>query len=158
MKPLPAASETDLFFCWDANRVDIGGKKLLIMTNSSNRLCAITRMAGFEWKKIAELAPQLMANAMATAGMSDKEYHYHAYMQAAGDIVLTKTHGSKPLGRLAEIQNTLWPEDVDMSDKTQLFQMARYNTLMIGHCATRKDYEYPYEWFPDDLRTRRIAS
>lgn len=72
IKSLPPASESDLFFCWDANRVDIGNKKFLVIMNSANRLCAITLMSIFDWHRIDELIPQLIADAIAMAGMSDK--------------------------------------------------------------------------------------
>lgn len=158
MKSLPAASEADPFFCWDSNRVDIGNKKFLVMMNSANRLCAITLMYAIDWYRIDELALQLIADAIKTAGMSDKEYRAH--MRAAGDIELTKTHGRKSLGALGGIQQILRfnEEDIDASAETQLNLMAECNTFLAGRSATRKHPGLPFEWFPEDLKTRGIVS
>lgn len=158
IKSLPTASEADPFFCWDANRVDIGNKRVLVMMNSANRLCAIALMSIFDWHRIDELIPQLIFDAMAMAGMSDMEYR--AYMRAAGEIALTKTHGRKSLGALSDIQRELRfdEEHVEASDKTQLNLMAEYNTFLPGRSATRKYPGLPFEWFPEDLKTRRIMS
>ncbi|WP_418863819.1 DUF6933 domain-containing protein [Slackia exigua] len=158
IKSLPAASESDLFFCWDANRVDVGNKKFLVMMNSANRLCAIMLMSIFDWHRIDELVPQLIADAIAMAGMSEKEYR--AYMRAAGDVVLTKTHGRKSLGALGGIQQILRfnEEEIDASVKTQLNLMAECNTFLAGRSATRKHPGFPFEWFPEDLRMRGIVS
>lgn len=117
IKSLPAASEADLFFCRDASRVDIGNKKFLVMMNSANRLCAITLMSIFDWRRIDELIPQLIADAIAMAGISDKEYR--AYMRAAGDVVLTKTHGRKSLGALSDIQRGLRFDEEGMTYQTR---------------------------------------
>lgn len=154
MKPLPAAAETGPFFCWDANRVDVGGRKLLIVSNASNRLCAVSRMKGSDWAKIEAIAPQLIADAMMTGGASYEDYL--AYMGAAGGISLSKTHGKKPLGCLSEIGNFLLPGEIDMGETIQLRLMERLNSEWICHCPTRRDYGRPCEWLAENLAERGL--
>ena len=90
------------------------------MMNSANRMCAITLMSVFDWRRVDELVPQLIADTMAMAGMGDKGYL--AYMRTASDVILTKPHGRKSLGALSDIQQMLRfdEEDIDTSEKTQL--------------------------------------
>ena len=41
LRPLPAPGDgIDPFFCWDMARVDLGSRKLLIMSNAATSACA----------------------------------------------------------------------------------------------------------------------
>lgn len=60
---LPPAQEGELLFCWDLARVDLGQRKLLAASNAATRLCAITRMAAADWKRIGEVAFRLVEDA-----------------------------------------------------------------------------------------------
>lgn len=106
LPPLPAAEEDDLLFCWDATRIQDGGRSLLVMTNASNRICAITRMAGADWRKIDKIASELVRAALETCSLHS--WNVESYMKAAGDARLTKTHGRKPVGNLNDLSRMIY--------------------------------------------------
>lgn len=55
-------------------RVDLGSRKLLIMSNDATSACAVTRMAAADWKRIDEFARRLVKDAVECCGRSPEEY------------------------------------------------------------------------------------
>lgn len=103
LRPLPAPGEGgDLFFCWDMARVDLGSRKLLIMSNAATSACAVTRMAAADWKHIDEVARQFVEDAVECCGCSPEEY-----FSLAGEIELTKTHGRRAVGNMMTTAHAL---------------------------------------------------
>lgn len=103
LRPLPAPGEGgDPFFCWDMARVDLGSRKLLIMSNAATSACAVTRMAAADWKHIDEVARQFVEDAVECCGYSPEEY-----FSLAGEIELTKTHGRRAVGNMMTTAHAL---------------------------------------------------
>ena len=152
LRPLQAPGEGgDPFFCWDIARVDLGSRKLLIMSNVATSACAVTRMSASDWKHIDEVAYQLIEDAVGCCGCSPEEY-----FSLAGEIALTKTHGRRAVGNMMTTAHTLWTDEIDMSEKLQWRQMEFLNHRFISRCLAHDDYGYPAERFTEDLAAHLV--
>ena len=99
---LPAAREGELLFCWDLARIDFGQRKLLVASNAATRLCAITRMVAADWKHIDEVALRFVEDAVGCAGLDAARY-----LELAGEVRLSKTHGRRALGCMNDLSRML---------------------------------------------------
>ena len=167
-KPLPAAEETDPFFCWDLVRADYGQRKLLVMSNAATRLCAVSRMSGSDWKKLETIVPELIASAIATAYSSmpimlldqqqtrvgfrlmRPEEDADAYLELAGPIRFTKTHGAKPVSGLTDTTFRIAVDWLNMDAKFQQAETGRLNDTLC-HVPGVKDFIHPAELFAQTL-------
>lgn len=129
---LPPAQESELLFCWDLARVDFGQRKLLVASNAATRLCAITRMAAADWKRIDEVALRLVEDAIGSAGLDAGRY-----LELAGEARLSKTHGRRALGCMNDLSRMLDPARIDMGEKLQWREMELLNRRFISKCAPR---------------------
>lgn len=145
--PLPAAREGELLFCWDLARVDFGQRKLLVASNAATRLCAIARMAAADWKHIDEVALLLVEDAVGCAGLDAARY-----LELAGGVNLSKTHGRRALGCMNDLSRMLGPARIDMGEKLQRREMELFNCRFISKCAGHDGYGVPAERFAEDLR------
>ncbi len=153
LRPLSARVEdADPFFCWDVARVDLGSRKLLIMANAATSACAVTRMAAADWKRIDEVAHQLVEDAVGCCGCSPEDY-----FSLAGEIELTKTHGRRAVGNMMTLAHALGPDDIDMTEKLQWRQMEFLNHRFISRCLAHEGYGHPAERFAEDLTARMAA-
>lgn len=144
---LPAAQEGELLFCWDLARVDFGQRKLLVASNAATRLCAITRMAAADWRRIDEVALRLVEDAVGCAGLDAARY-----LALAGEVRLSKTHGRRALGCMNDLSRMLDPTRIDMGEKLQWREMELFNCRFISKCAGHDGYGVPAERFVEDLR------
>ena len=145
---LPTAQEKELLFCWDLARVDFGQRKLLVASNAATRLCAITRMAAADWRRIDEVALRLVEDAVGSAGLDAGRY-----VELAGKPCLTKTHGRRALGCMNDLSRVLDPASIDMGEKLQWREMVLLNCRLIAKCAGHEGYGVPAERFAEDLRS-----
>lgn len=104
LSALPTAQEGKALFCWDLARVDFGQRKLLVASNAATRLCAITRMAAADWRHIDEAALRSIENAVGCAGLETARY-----LELAGGIGLSETHGMRALGCMNDLSRMLDP-------------------------------------------------
>lgn len=127
-------------------RVDLGSRKLLIMSNAATSACAVTRMSASDWKHIDEVAHLLIEDAVGCCGCSPEKY-----FSLAGEIAFTKTHGRRAVGNMLTLAHTLWANEIDMSEKRQWRQMGFLNHRFISRCVAHDGYGYPAERFAKDL-------
>ncbi len=147
LRPLPAPSDGgDPFFCWDIARVDLGSRKLLIISNAATSAYAVTRMAAADWKRIDEVAHRLIEDAVGCCGCSSEDY-----FSLAGEVALTKTHGPRAVGNMMTTAHALWADEIDMTEKLQWRQMEYLNHHFISRCAAHDGYGHPAERFAEDL-------
>ena len=147
LRPLPAPAEgIDPFFCWDVTRVDLGSRKLLIISNAATSACAVTRMSASDWKHIDEVARRLVEDTVECCGCSPDEY-----LSLAGEITLTKTHGRRAVGNMMTAAHALWADEIDMTEKLQWRQMEYLNHRFISRCLSHEGSGHPVERFAEDL-------
>lgn len=125
-------------FCWDLARVDLGRRKLLAASNAATRLCAITRMAAADWKHIDEVALRLVEDAVACAGLDAARY-----LELAGGVSFSKTHGRRALGCMNDLSRMLGPARIDMGEKLQWREMELLNCRLVPKCAGHEGYVVP---------------
>lgn len=153
LRPLPAPAEgVDPFFCWDMARVNLGSRKLLIMSNAATGACTVSRMSAADWKHIDEVALRLIEDAVECCGCSPEDY-----FSLAGDIEITKTHGRRAVGNMMTTVHALWADEIDMSEKLQWRQMEELNHHFISRCVAHNGYDYPAERFAEDLAAQLAA-
>ena len=141
----------DPFFCWDAHRAEIQGRKLLVVADASNRFAAVRRMSGSDWKDLGSAVPDAIDRAMAQAGIPS--WARQRYFDAAAPAVFTKTHGKKPVGCLNRVVDDVWfavGRDWELESMFQAKLTALANGA-IARCATRKGYVEPREAFLENL-------
>ena len=150
LPPLAAPAEDAApLFCWDLARVDLGARKLLLAATVATRACAVTRMAAADWRRIGEVARDLAEGAVGCCGLAPSDY-----MQLAGGIVLTKTHGRRAMGCVLDAARALSADRVDMSEKLQWREMELLNRRLVSRCAIRDGYGVPAERFAEELAAR----
>lgn len=147
LSALSTAQEGELLFCWDLARVDFGQRKLLVASNAATRLCAITRMTAADWRHIDEAALRFIEDAVDCAGLDTTRY-----LELAGGISLSKTHGRRALGCMNDLSRMLNPARIDMGEKLQWREMELFNCGLISKCAGHEGYGVPAECFAEDLR------
>lgn len=153
LRPLSAPEEgVDPFFCWDMARVDLGSRKLLIMSNAATSACAVTRMAAADWKRIDEVARRLVEDAVDCCRCSPEDY-----LSLAGEVALSKTHGRRAVGNMMTAAHALWADEIDMTEKLQWRQMEELNHHFISRCLAHDGYGYPADRFAKDLAAHLAA-
>lgn len=149
---LPAPQEQNLLACWDVSRVDANGLKLLLVMNVADRFVAVRRMKGADWKKLDTIVPEAIAQAMVVGGIPDQEIR--DYLELAGDLRFTKTHGPSATGALSSIADFLWAAARSRLDTSTMFQpqITFDANGLPGHCIAHKGWTFPRDTFPQDLR------
>lgn len=154
LKPLPAPTEEDSFFCWDLTRADLGAPKLLAMHNTSNCLSVVSRMTGADWKKPDRMILDMIRGAIASREGFLCAADVEAYLQMAGEeIVFTKTHGRKSSGCISRLVDDLYFAELYKEDKLQWRAMRTMDRRPV-HCPTRKEYVFSPEAFREDFEAR----
>ncbi|MEG0963677.1 MAG: hypothetical protein RSF88_12590 [Lachnospiraceae bacterium] len=152
LKSLPYGEPIDLFFCWELHIIRFQGKNALAAVNANNRfLVLMVGMKVADWK----LLPKRFEEAL-TAGFLCEGYtkeQIDAYLNLAGEMVLTKTHGRKPVGGMNKVIDYLYylPEPIDPE---QLYQEFHCRFLNRDICSPIgfEDYGYPVEFLTEDMK------
>ncbi len=144
---LPAVQEVELLFCWDLARVDFGQRKLLVASNAATRLCAITRMAASDWRHIDEVVLRLVEGAINSTGLDAGRY-----LELAGGVSLSKTHGRRAMGCLNDLTRMIDPACIDMSEKLQWHEMEHFNCRFFSKCSGNEGYDIPAERFAKNMQ------
>jgi len=153
-KAFPPRDGGDPLFCWDAHRVEIGGRKMLVVCNAANRFAGITAMRAADWKRLDAACLELIDAAMAEAGFT--EAAATAYLERAGEVEFGRTHGRSAVGCMNRMIDELMWQGAERNTQFQA-QLTRFaNEVNVCHCASRKDYGYAAEWMAEDLRALGI--
>ena len=89
----------DLFYCWELHIIRFQKKNLLVAVNASNRFCVL--MSGMmvkDWKNIIKRTEEAIRRGFDSEGYTKEQIE--KYFAMAGDPVVTKTHGRKPVAGL----------------------------------------------------------
>ena len=97
-------------FCWDAHCITLRGRSSLLLVHCYSRYtCVRCDMSAREWDRLAEIAREEIRLGLLEAGIQDEAVT--AYMQEAGNVQLTRTHGRREVAFL----NRAW-EDAMAAD------------------------------------------
>lgn len=105
-KPPPYGSEADRRFCWDLHVIELRGRKNLLAVHSHSRYTFVRFDGpGLRWADLPGLFRAGLTDSLAAAGFAPAQVE--TYLQAAGEVCLTCTHGRREVAFL----NRSW-EDV----------------------------------------------
>ena len=105
-KPPPYGSETGRHFCWDLHVIQLRGRDCLLAVHCHSRYAfARFDVPGLLWADLSGLFRIGLTDSLTAAGFAPAQIE--AYLQAAGEVRLTRTHGRREVAFL----NRAW-EDV----------------------------------------------
>lgn len=93
------------------------------------RCYAIVRMAVVDWRHIGEVAPRFVRDAVVCTGLDAGRY-----LELAGGVSLSKTHGRRALGCFDDLSCMFDPARIDMREKlrrraTELLNLGSYRSV-----------------------------
>ena len=107
---VPHGEPTDRGLCWDAHCITLHGRSSLLLVHCASRYtCVRYDLSAMDWSHLEELVWEEIEQGLLDAGIL-KEL-VTAYMQEAGEIQFTRTHGRREVAFL----NRAW-EDVLSAD------------------------------------------
>ena len=150
----PWADEADPLFCWDAHRITVDGRVMLVVCNAANRFSGVTAMRGAHWRYLAARVDELVGSAMRCAGFSQAAVE--EYMMWAGAVEFGRTHGRRAVAHMNRMVDTLKWCECDHGDQLQPFLMHVVNDEGFCRCATRGERGIPTAWMAEDLHAHGI--
>ncbi|MBE6962758.1 MAG: hypothetical protein E7445_09955 [Ruminococcaceae bacterium] len=96
--------------CWDAHCITLHGRSSLLLVHCASRYtCVRYDLSPMDWNRLSELVLDEIKQGLLEAGIPEEQVR--AYLQEAGEIQLTRTHGRREVAFL----NRAW-EDVLSAD------------------------------------------
>lgn len=151
IQPPPYGTDSRLFFCWELHRITLQSSDTLAAVNASNRFAVVLcGMDGSAWKHYQEHFLEGLEQAMESEGYGREEIQ--AYLEQAGGIRVTKTHGRRSVAGLNQMDNCLWKIPA-LVKKGQLFQPVHCHEVNRERCrmAGYEGYQYPVQCFKADM-------
>ena len=106
IKPPSYGIEPDRRFCWDLHVIDLRGRKCLLAVHCHSRYAFVRYdVAPLQWVDLPGLFRTGLLESLDAAGFTRAQAE--AYLQQAGDMEITRTHGRREVAFL----NRAW-EDV----------------------------------------------
>ena len=107
---VPHGEPTDRGLCWDAHCITLHGRSSLLLVHCASRYtCVRYDLSPMDWNRLSELVLEEIEQGLLDAGLPEERVT--AYLQKAGEIQLTRTHGRREVAFL----NRAW-EDVLSAD------------------------------------------
>ena len=105
-KPPPYGSEIGRYFCWDLHVIQLRGRNCLLAVQCHSRYAFVRfDVPGLLWADLPGLFRAGLTDNLTAAGFGPAKIE--AYLQTAGEVRLTRTHGRREVAFL----NRAW-EDV----------------------------------------------
>ena len=152
LKSSSYGESTDLFFCWELHIIRFQGKNALAAVNANNRfLVLLAGMKAADWKLLPKRFEEAVTMGFLSEGYTKEQID--AYFNLAGDPVLTKTHGRKPVGGMNKAIDYLYymPELIDPEHLYQEFH-CRFLNRDICSPIGFEEYGYPVEFLEADMK------
>ena len=155
MKPPFYGTEPDRRFCWDVHNIRLRGRECMLAVHCHSRYAFVLwDVSPFQWGDITGLFWEGLADSLHGAGFAPEAVD--RYLQKAGDIDLTRTHGRREVAFL----NRAW-EDVlamdlclDTSRQAQPLLDQAVNTRP-SRCAGAEGLGLPLERMEEILYNKR---
>ena len=107
---VPYGEPIERGLCWDAHCITLHGRSSLLLVHCASRYtCVRYDLSPLDWSRLEELVWEELEQGLLDAGMPEELVT--AYLQEAGEIQLTRTHGRREVAFL----NRAW-EDVLSAD------------------------------------------
>ena len=148
-RPFPPNDGEPLLFCWDAHRVEIDGRKMLLLCNAANRFAGITAMRAADWRRLDEVCRDLVVSSMLECGFSASAVDQ--YLVRAGAVEFGRTHGRSAVGCMNRLVDTLMWASCERDTQFQARLTHFANVDDVGSCATRKGLGFAADRMAEDL-------
>ena len=140
---LPYGQELHRRFCWDLHCIRLHNHSCLLAVHCETRyMFVLYGMSRAQWNRLPEMFIEGLAASLGHAGVEN--HLIQRYLQAAGDMELTKTHGRREVAFL----NRAWDDVAALDyciDQTQQAQPLLEHSIntMICNCVGYEDYGEP---------------
>ena len=107
---VPYGEPIDRGLCWDAHCITLHGRSSLLLVHCASRYtCVRYDLSPMDWRCLEEIAIEEIRIGLLDAGIAEEQVA--EYLQEAGEIQLTRTHGRREVAFL----NRAW-EDAMAAD------------------------------------------
>lgn len=116
--------------CWDAHCITLHGRSSLLLVHCESRYtCVRYDLSPMDWSRLEETVLEEIRQGLLDAGIPEERVA--AYLQEAGKIHLTRTHGRREVAFL----NRAW-EDVLSADL--LVDLENHRQPMLNHAVNSR--------------------
>ena len=116
--------------CWDAHCITLHGRSGLLLVHCASRYtCVRYDLSALEWSRLEELVFEEIEQGLLDAGIPEEQVS--VYLQEAGEIQTTRTHGRREVAFL----NRAW-EDVLSADL--LVDQSSCRQPMLNHAVNNR--------------------
>ena len=116
--------------CWDAHCITLHGCSSLLLVHCESRYtCVRFDLSTLDWKRLQEIAGEEIRLGLLDAGIPEEQVS--VYLQEAGEIQTTRTHGRREVAFL----NRAW-EDVLSADL--LVDQSSCRQPMLNHAVNNR--------------------
>ena len=124
---VPYGEPTDRGLCWDAHCITLHGRSSLLLVHCASRYtCVRYDLSAMDWSYLEERVWEEIELGLQDAGIPEERVT--AYLQEAGEIQLTRTHGRREVAFL----NRAW-EDVLSADL--LVDQSSHRQPILNHAV-----------------------
>ena len=124
---VPYGEPIDRGLCWDAHCITLHGRSSLLLVHCASRYtCVRYDLSNLDWKRLEEIAVEEIRLGLLDAGISEEQVA--EYLQEAGEIQMTRTHGRREVAFL----NRAW-DDVLSADL--LIDTSSHRQPILNHAV-----------------------
>ena len=124
---IPYGEPIDRGLCWDAHCITLHGRSSLLLVHCASRYtCVRYDLSPMDWNLLSELVLEEIEQGLSEAGVAEEQVT--AYLQKAGEIQFTRTHGRREVAFL----NRAW-EDVLSADL--LVDQSNHRQPILNHAV-----------------------
>ena len=124
---VPYGEPIERGLCWDAHCITLHGRSSLLLVHCASRYtCVRYDLSPMDWKRLSELVWEEIEQGLLDAGIPKAQVT--AYLQKAGEVQLTRTHGRREIAFL----NRAW-EDVLSADL--LVDQSSHRQPILNHAV-----------------------
>ena len=124
---VPYGDPIDRGLCWDAHCITLHGRSCLLLVHCASRYtCVRYDLSPMDWSRLEELVWEEIEQGLLDARIAEEQVT--TYLQKAGEIQLTRTHGRREVAFL----NRAW-EDVLSADL--LVDQSSHRQPILNHAV-----------------------
>lgn len=135
IKTLLYREEKDHNFCWDLHVISLNSRTSLLAVHSSSRYAfTLYDLSKAEWGMLGDVFLDGLRRTFQSIGISEKVTEN--YLQQAGRLRLTKTHGRREVAYLNQAWNDILDFDYTLDHSTQVQPLLDHAVnIKLCHCA-----------------------
>ena len=151
---LVQAEKSDPRFWWEVNLTKLGTRNALVIVHPSSRYCMIySKLKPSVWKNLSGFVTEAITDAFLREGFSEEDAKQ--YLDMAGEVIFTKTHGRKATGGLNRITSDLYYFNYDL-DLDSMYQ--EHITYLLNDEPSTNAFHpeytciFPQDYFVNEMK------